>query len=417
MSHNGKALLDKKAELVREFKELEHLVENGKFTADDEARFAKVNADYEAVEKQLQVVERSRAIQQELQDAEQARRDREKRGESVDLSREYREVWYKMLSVGENGLSEQERNVLRTAKFTREIRGTATQITTTNSLGGFLVPIELMNEIERMMKYYGGMMQACRIIQTPGGGTLNGPTVDDTATSANQQTTEGTGITVQDLTFGNTAWSAYTYATILKHSWQLDTDSQLFNEALITEIAAERLGRKANTELTTGNGSAKPVGITDATGGSTLGKTAASTTAFTAAEIIDLQHSVDPEYRNNPGSAFMMHDLVAAAIRKLQIGTGDARYLWEPSLQLGQPDRLYGKPVFINNDLSSTFTTGQKLIYFGDWSKYIIRQVGGIYAKRLDERYADELNVGHVFATRLDGKLWNRSAVKHLVLA
>ena len=64
-----------------------------------------------------------------------------------------------------------------------------------------------------------------------------------------------------------------------------------------------------------------------------------------------------------------------------------------------------------------SLATGEKVIAFGDWSKYIIRQVGNFNLRRLDERYADDLVVGYVGWARFDGKLIDTNAVKHLITA
>jgi HK97 family phage major capsid protein len=94
-------------------------------------------------------------------------------------------------------------------------------------------------------------------------------------------------------------------------------------ESLLADLLGERLGRLANTQLTTGTGTSAPNGIITA---SSLGKTAASSTAVTSDELIDLIHSVDPAYRQSPKVAFMFNDLTLAAIRKLKDGQNN--YLW-----------------------------------------------------------------------------------------
>jgi HK97 family phage major capsid protein len=137
-------------------------------------------------------------------------------------------------------------------------------------------------------------------------------------------------------------------------------------------LLGERLGRLANSQLTVGVGTTAPQGIVV---GSAAGKTAALTTAFTADEIIDLEHSVDPAYRESPKAAYMFHDLVLAAIRKLKDGQGN--YLWQAgNVRQGVPAQLNGRPYHINQAMSSAFTTGQKLIIYGDLSKYFVRKVG-----------------------------------------
>src|SRR6185295_6960804 len=99
--------------------------------------------------------------------------------------------------------------------------------------------------------------------------------------------------------------------------------------------------------------------------------------------VIDLFHSVDPAYRNKPTSGFMMHDTTAAFLRKLK--DSQNRYLWEMSLQAGLPDRAFGQPVYINNDQDSAFSTNKRLVLYGDFSAYAIRDAGPVTLYRADE--------------------------------
>ncbi|MFN9292921.1 MAG: phage major capsid protein, partial [Planctomyces sp.] len=142
---------------------------------------------------------------------------------------------------------------------------------------------------------------------------------------------------MQDLTFGQKQLDAYKYGTIAKVSWELLQDNTYNIEQELRTVFAPRFGRKLNEDCTTGNGSGNPNGVVTA---STLGKTAASATAFTYLEILDLKHAIDPAYRNSPSFGFMMNDAVLLAIKKLV--DGENRPLWMPSYVAGQPDRIDG---------------------------------------------------------------------------
>ena len=135
--------------------------------------------------------------------------------------------------------------------------------------------------------------------------------------------------------------------------------------------------RIANSKLTTGYGSSDVEGIVT---NSVAGVTAASATAVTADEIIDLVHSVDPAccVRN---AAFMMNDNTLASVRKPK--DGDGNYLWQMgNYQAGVPQNLLGYNVVVNQDMGS-IATAKKTILFGDMS--------------------------------FDGVLSNTAAIKHLV--
>jgi len=193
---------------------------------------------------------------------------------------------------------------------------------------------------------------------------------------------------------------------------ELLQDSAFNIEALMNELFGERLGRLANSVLTTGTGTAQPNGIVTA---SAEGKVAAATGAITADELIDLQHSVDPAYRASPRARWMFNDSTLAAIRKLKDGQGN--YLWQMGdVRVGEPAQILGHPYSVNQAVADIGTSAKPVI-FGDFGKYVVRKVLGFQVLTLRERYAENFQVGFVGFKRFDGELLNTAAVKHLVNA
>jgi HK97 family phage major capsid protein len=76
--------------------------------------------------------------------------------------------------------------------------------------------------------------------------------------------------------------------------------------------------------------------------GSALGKTAAGATAITADDLLDLIYSVDASYRNKPGFGLMAHDNIISAVRALGLGSANDFPIFIPSMEMGQPDRIFG---------------------------------------------------------------------------
>ena len=180
----------------------------------------------------------------------------------------------------------------------------------------------------------------------------------------------------------------------------------------MTTAFGERFGRIMNQELTLGDGSGDPNGVVTAT---SAGKTAASATAITLLEVLDLKHSIDPAYRRSASFGFMFNDAVLLYLKKLVDSEG--RPLWQPSYVVGQPDTLDGTKYWINQDMDSSINASSKLILCGDFSKYIIRVVNEMSIQRLDELYAADDLVGFHAWMRFDGELLNTSAIKHLITA
>jgi HK97 family phage major capsid protein len=323
------------------------------------------------------------------------------------LTMDYRAAFAEMIANGGDAYVEPEvRNVLKEYRV---------QVGSTNSAGGYTVPTELATFIVESMKAFGPMYTspAFTSIETAAGNPFNIPTLDDTAVTAEAHT-EGTQPTDdggKDATFGQKTLNAYAFNTEwVRWSAELNADSVFNMESLLGRLLGERMGRIANAKLTTGSGSSDVEGIVT---NSAAGVTAASATAVTADEIIDLVHSVDPAYRQSPNAAIMMNDSTLKAIRKLKDGNGN--YLWQMGdFQIGTPQNILGYPVVVNQDMAS-IATGNKTILFGDMSRFYVRKVGqpSIYVAR--ERFAPDFGIlGYI---RLDGCLSDTAAVKHLVQA
>lgn len=412
-----KELREKQARITAEARERLDLIN----AETDEARAAELEAAHDKAMAEFDKIEEQIKREQRIADMEarmlqgdpRAPRgdDKQTRGQDDGKTAEYRHVFAKIVcGVSPADLEPEERAVLKTgmAEFRAQTAGTTTA-------GGYTVPTELMNQIERAMKAWGPMYDTdvCTVITTTGGGSLKLPTVDDTGVSAVAHT-EGTGLTDDggsDVTFGQKSLDAYAFDTeFLRWSWELDMDSIFSMEALLGDLLGERLARIANAQLTTGTGSSAPNGIVTA---SAAGKTAASATAITSDEIIDLLHSVDPAYRTSPKAGFMFNDATLAAVRKLK--DGDGNYLWQMgNVQGGVPGSLLGYRYFVNQAMDS-IAASKKVMLFGDLGKYYVRKVGGPVIGVMRERFWPDMGIAGLI--RFDGELAQSAAVKHLATA
>lgn len=412
---------DERARLVNQMTEITvSAAKEGRALTNEEClKFDKIEADEAALTRTIEaykrtealVAERAKADNLKAVDASGRSWTQNSTDEIAEKNENYARAFTKYFTRGMGALTHDERTMLD------ENRGTSTQVVGTTTLGGFTVPTLLMDGIERSMLDYSGIFQAATfadsIERTAKGGPQTYVTEDDTATSA-VLIAEAAAYTVQDLTVALITLNAYDYGTSAKISYQLLRDSNFDMAKELKNTFGARFGRALNTSCTTGTGSSQPNGVMTA---STLGKTATSATAFTFNEVIDLKHSVDPAYRASPAFGFMIHDTTLAFMKKLTNGTADARPLWMPSAREGAPDLIDGSRYWINQGLSSTYTTGQKLILAGDFSKYKIRLVSEMNVQRLDELYAANGLVGFQGTMSWDGELMNTAAIKHLKLA
>lgn len=415
-----KELRERQAKIVAEARERLDQIDKA-----DEARTKELEvqhdtamAEYDRLEAQIAREEELAAIEQRAEEVRKRNRptlpDESVRADDSGTELTYRNVFHKFLANGADvsELSGEERAVLKAgvqAKAEFRIQSTS------NTAGGYTVPVELAEQIIRSMKMWGPMYDEdiCTTLNTSAGNQINIPTVDDTAKTAGAHT-EGTAITddgSEDATFGQKRLDAYVFDTeFVKFSMELAQDSVFNMEVLLGSLLGERLGRTANTQLTTGSGSSAPNGIVTA---STLGVTAASATAIAFDELLDLEHSVDPAYRMSPKARFMFNDTTLKALRKLKNGEGD--YIWSMGdTTKGVAGTLNGRAYSINQAMAS-IGTGNKAIVFGDFGKYYVRKVGSPVIGVMRERFWPDLGIAGLI--RFDGELGDTAAVKHLILA
>jgi HK97 family phage major capsid protein len=281
----------------------------------------------------------------------------------------------------------------------------------TASLGGVLVPSSLVRTIEMNMLFHGTMLVTSDTIITSDGGELTWPTVSDTS---NEGRIIGQSTTSNDVdpSFGGLRLYAHKFTSdVVKVPEELLQDSAIDLPTMIGEMLGERIGRAANRKYTTGTGASEPTGIVNAAG---LGATISNTT-ITYDKIVELEHSIDVAYRSAPGCGYMMNDKIVQVVRLLR--DSDNSLIYKGGKNFDAPDMFNGFGVFINNHMVNATTAGNRVILFGDLSKYKVRRVQGIRFYRMDERYRDSDQTGFVAFSREDGGLLNSgtSPVNYLV--
>ena len=231
---------------------------------------------------------------------------------------------------------------------------------------------------------------------------------------------ESTAITANDATLGSVTLTSHKVGKLIQVSKELATDVGFDLVGYLAQSSGRNIGITTNGSYVTGAtaGTTTPVGILNV---ATVGVTAASgvggNTGFPTATsgeygadyLVDLYHSVIPQYR--PRASWMMNDATIKVIRRLKDSLG--RFIWEPSLQAGVADTLLGKPVFANPAFP-TFATGSAVypIAFGDFSAYYIRDVTPLRFERSDEYAFNTDQISFRALMRTDGNLIDANAIK-----
>jgi HK97 family phage major capsid protein len=277
-----------------------------------------------------------------------------------------------------------EKNMIRAGLGRNEFRDLSVG---TSTAGGDTVPTDFVRRLYEFLEIYSGVRKTnVTVITTAGGEALEFPKVTAHGTAAFVE--EASALAEADPAVAKMTLNAYKYGQLLQASSELLTDSGVDIIGFIAMDCGRAIGRVTDTAYLHGSGSGLPKGALLAMGTALTSQTVA-TGQPSYANLVDTVYSVNAEYRAN-GAQWLMNDGMAGTIRKMVDGNG--RPLWEPSVQVGQPDRILGFPVLTDPNLTAVGTAAGTPIAFGDWSTFYIRDVGSVRLERSDDyAFANDL--------------------------
>ena len=387
-------LREKRANLWNETKAFldTHRGEDGMVSAEDNVTYEKMEADVVALGKEIERLERQAAIDREMDRptasplvSRPAVTEDRKQGRASD---EYKKAFW---------------NQMR-GRVTPEVYN-ALQVGTLTE-GGYTVPDEFERQLIDGLNDENIMRGLVHIIRT-GSGQHKIPVV--ASHGAGSWVEEEQTIPESDDAFTQVTLSAHKFATMIRVSRELLNDSAFDIAGYIALEFVRRAGAAEEDAIINGDGSHKPIGLLHATLGAQVGVTAASASAITSDELIDLQHSLKSSYRRK--ACWIMNDATISALRKLKDGQG--QYIWQPGIKEGAPDMLFNQRVLMSNYMP-LIGSGNKVILYGDYSYYWLAEREGRTLERLNELYAVTDQVGFKMTERLDGRLILPEAVKCL---
>ncbi len=375
-----------------------HRNEKGILSAEDTATYERMEEDMVRLKNEIERQERLDAFEKEM-NAFASKPITSKPGTMQEIkdkkegraSNEYKNAFWNALKTYGGAIRPDVANVLTIG---------------TDADGGFLVPDEFEYTIIEKLQDENIMRKLAHVITTSSG---DRKIPVSASKGAAQWMDEGAAFTESDDSFAQITIGAHKVGTLIKVSDELLNDSAFNLESYIATEFARRIGATEEEAFIKGDGTKSPLGLLAETGGAETGVTAASATAITADELIDLFYSLRAPYRKN--ASFILNDLTIKNIRKLKDGNG--QYLWQPSIVAGEPDTLLGKPLHTSSFMP-TVAANNKTILFGDYNYYWIADRQTRVFKRLGELYAVNGQVGFLGYQRVDGKLILPEAVKVL---
>lgn len=266
--------------------------------------------------------------------------------------------------------------------------------------GGFLVPEEYDRRLIDVLDEENIMRGLATKITTSGEHKINIAATKPAASWIE----EGGALSFGDATFDQIILDAYKLHVAIKVTEELLYDNAFGLENYIINQFGKAIGNAEEDAFLNGDGNGKPTGLFHATKGGQIAATTATQEKIAADELIDLVYALKRPYRKN--ASFILNDKTLSQIRTLKDNNG--AYIWQPSYQAGEPDRLLGYAMH-----TSAYAPTDA-VAFGDYKYYNIGDRGTRSFAELKELFAGNGMIGFVAKERVDGKLILPEAVQIL---
>lgn len=328
---------------------------------------------------------------------------------STDAYKQYKSGFLKMVSgVSIDDLSGDERKAMSAGS---------------DPDGGYLLPQSTVGATLSKI-YEQTVMRQLANVQTISTNDIEG-IIDNDEASAGWVSELGARSDTATPTVGKWRIEAHEMYAMPKISQRILDDAATDVEAWLSNKVADKFARVEGAAFWTGTGVGQPKGLAAYTTAATSDDTRAwgqfehiktgANGAFHTTKADPLQELIGAfksQYLQN--ASFCMRRELRTDIRKMKEATSD-RYLWEPSLQAGAPDRLLGYPVYIDQYMPAKATDSLSLA-FGDFKQaYTIVDRMGI--RTLRDPFTAKPYVVFYSTKRTGGGAQNTEALKFLKLS
>ena len=364
-----------------------HRTEKGTLTAEDDATYTQMEQEINDLGKEIARLERQEALEAELNrpvNQPLTSKPGSGRGEEPKTGRASDEYRKAMLDAFRS-------NFKRVSNILQE---------GVDADGGYLVPEEYDHRLIDTLSEENIMRRLATTITTSGEHKINIAATKPAASWIE----EGGALTFGDATFSQILLDAHKLHVAIKVTEELLYDNAFNLEGYILDQFGKALANAEEDAFLNGDGTGKPLGLFAATGGGTVAGTL--TAAIKSDDMLDLVYALKRPYRKT--ASFIMNDKTLSSLRKLKDNNG--AYIWQPSYQAGEPDRVLGYAVH-----TSAYAP-EDAIAFGDYKYYNIGDRGTRSFSELRELFAGNGMIGYVAKERVDGKLILPEAVQILKL-
>lgn len=278
----------------------------------------------------------------------------------------------------------------------------------TMSANGAVIPTSIVNKIISKVKEISPLYAMATKYNI--GGTITIPYYDESTSAITMgYVEEFTELESHVGQFKSIELKGYLAGTLSVLSLSLINNSQFDVLGYIVNKMAEAIANWVEKELLHGT-SQKITGLSNISAAMTV--TAASQTAITADEIMELQDKVIDAFQN--GACFIMNRETRSAIRKLK--DSDGNYLLNRDVSAKWGYTLFGKDVY-TTDNADTMAAGKTVIYYGDFSGLAVKLSEDASINVLREKYATQHAVGVYAYMEMDAKIENAQKIACLKMA
>lgn len=302
----------------------------------------------------------------------------------------------------------EERAIVEERAFECYIRGIVEEradVNLTTGDNGAVIPSSIANKIIKKVYDISPIYQLATRYNI--GGTLNIPYYDESTQSITMAyATEFTDLESTSGKFTSIELKGFLAGALTKVSRSLINNSQFAIVPFVINAMAESIARWIEKELLNGTAD-KVAGLSTVT----QKVDAASATAITADELIDLQEAVPDVYQ--AGAIWIMNKATRKAIRKLK--DGDGTYLLQKDFNAKWGYTLLGKDVYTSDNMPG-MEAGKTAIFYGDMSGLAVKLAEDMNIQVLREKFATQHAIGVVGWIEIDSKVENAQKIAKLVM-
>ncbi len=298
---------------------------------------------------------------------------------------------------------EEEQRALDEANFLKFIRGEERALNVANN--GGVIPTNIANKIIEKVKELSPIYSMATVYNV--GGDLVFPVYDEATSSIGaayaddlQELTEGTG------KFTTVKLENFIVGVLAKVSKSLMNRTDFDLVSFVINKVAKAIAEFLERELIKGT-----AGKMEGLSSTENLVTAASASALTADELIDVQMTVPEVYQ--AGAVWIMNKETLKSLRKLK--DANDNYLLGSALN-GFGYTLLGKPVHISESVDE-IGASNKVLFYGDMSGLYVKLAQDVQIQVLLEKYATQHAIGVVGYVEADSAIVEPQKIAGLQMA